>query len=455
MSLSSPLLRCMSRYIAAGVGIACALYLVKPARGGELPVSAYQAIRDNESALLNLEVKSSFRTQLWDNQTNSWKPGNECKLVTWFTGAPGSKVRTDVEYDKTPWVGGTSAYKQDSYSMAYNGRIGQRLMRKQGNPDRPVTQLRGEVETVRPASISLHIAYASGWSYSVWGALDTEGIALSRMLSPSPLLRTEDRQFAGRNVLAAVFGDERNARVWFLDPTRNWALVGGERAAGKVVRDRWRVTSFQELLPGCYYPTAVEEEFFDGNGKLIERASFEASEAKANTPGFSDDIFTIHWPDGTVVWDRSRDLTVIIGMGDRELIAALDEQASAAKRSAATAPAPQLAPTAEPLLPVSNASSRPWLRWLIGAVCFAVALASYWAYRSRRKGAAALLLALCFIPSSPQAQVVPTIEAMGKQKVDNCAVNACAFISRLYDKGTIRGRKGSVSTLRSRNASAC
>jgi hypothetical protein len=69
------------------------------------------------------------------------------------------------------------------------------------------------------------------------------------------------------------------------------------------VLTRITVEDLIEPSPGVYYPSqAVAEGFVDG--VPLNRSQYAASGVTANDTSFSDGIFMIEWPSGTVVEDK-------------------------------------------------------------------------------------------------------------------------------------------------------
>jgi hypothetical protein len=171
----------------------------------------------------------------------------------------------------------------------------------------PEPERRGAITPGRPEELSFANEYATGWAWSVYGAMDGPGARLSEQVVPGRAA-AETARWNGTPCVALTLRNPFNAETFYLDPARGHALIGREFSnKGGVVLTRVTVTELLNPAPGVYYPGRGVWESFRGvtPGEPNARLTFVATRAVVNDPAFDgDEVFTIHWPPGTEVEDE-------------------------------------------------------------------------------------------------------------------------------------------------------
>jgi hypothetical protein len=128
--------------------------------------------------------------------------------------------------------------------------------------------------------------------------------------------------------------DGTYATTWYFDPARNYAILGCELSqTNGLVLARWIVDKLLEPVPGVYYPVKVSSYGSTQTGEPAWRATYEASKVVANDPNFSDDIFTIEWPEGTVVQDKVSGTRFTVGASAAETEKRIRDQVKKVKEA--------------------------------------------------------------------------------------------------------------------------
>jgi len=113
------------------------------------------------------------------------------------------------------------------------------------------------------------------------------------------------------------------SRFW-LEPSKNFLPVRIDALRDGLLKARWETTSFQEVNPGLFIPkTCIYEQYVieptvpDLRGKVTLRISITVTEAKVNT-GIPEEVFTLRFPEGTIVIDEITDEFYFEGLPDYE-----------------------------------------------------------------------------------------------------------------------------------------
>jgi hypothetical protein len=126
-------------------------------------------------------------------------------------------------------------------------------------------------------------------------------------------------------VLEAIEAPNRaTVSQFWLEPKKNFLPVRIDYLRDGVLKARWETTSFQQVKAGLFIPkTCVCEHYVteptvpDLRGRLAHRVSITVTEAKVNA-GISEELFTVHFPQGTMVIDEIRDDFWFEGFPDYE-----------------------------------------------------------------------------------------------------------------------------------------
>lgn len=292
------------------------------AEDGDALLSAIQqGIEAAEKALLNLRVDGICRVERWNQQQQKWEVTNERSVTAWYDGMPGGKVRIEVHKSRAAWKEGAAPFLEESYALAWNGQRLQKLVTKTGPPDDPLLALSGEITA--SLSPALRSECATGWQHSLYGIFEPYGgrLSLAFVHASRELvdLRTAETTYNGMKCIQLqYFIQSKLVHTWYIDPTRNYALLGAQTIAGDGVTFHRSVDALAEPAPGVYYPKKAHTDIRAADGSNYEQSTFEATRIVANDPNFSEDVFTLNWPVGTKVEDRVGKKTFIVGSEQQE-----------------------------------------------------------------------------------------------------------------------------------------
>jgi hypothetical protein len=351
-------------------------------------------VSETEMRVTNLRVDGTSQHDSWDATAKAWKYSGESEATAWYGGLPGSKARVDYHRDVSTTVGGPAPFYEESFTVAYNGRINQKLYKSEGPPDQQHEVGRGVLDSKRDDEIVTG-GFASGWNYSIYGCLDNRGMRLSNVFdSKDFVVQAKEKSYSGVNCiqLTATARREPIERTWYLDPTRGYAILGCELAfvkTNRVVFSRITVQKLLEPSPGIYYPGKVLEEVTNPDGTPSSRSTYEASTVIVNDPTFAEDVFNIEWPKGTLVYDRINDKKFIVEGDTNTIMQSIDHQVEQVRSQIAdqrTLVQAQTEQTATKTIPVARrAWPCPQKRLIVVVILLAVILAAGVAVSLRRK----------------------------------------------------------------------
>jgi hypothetical protein len=261
-------------------------------------------IEVNEMKLLNVRVEGRCRSEEFDPGSQQWELVLDESVTAWYEGVPLGKRRIDHHKSISKWINGTTPFLEEEYTSAYNGQIKQTLWTKRGSSKAPPTSPHGEIE--KGMRKELMNEYATGWTYSLYGAFEISGRLSTVFRLPKNQLNVNAVTFNGVNCiqLQVILPSGMPAITCYFDPGREYALLGVERSSGNgVLVEKWKVDSLVEAAPGVYYPSQATWESLSQDGKVVRRQTYQASAVVANDSNFSDDLFTIKWPPKTRVRD--------------------------------------------------------------------------------------------------------------------------------------------------------
>jgi hypothetical protein len=293
-----------------------------------------KGIAESEKKLLNLRVDGRSRSELWDATESGWKYAGEMEVTAWYPGVPGGKVRIEVHKDVAIWIDGAAPFAQESYAIAYNGHISQRLQRSVGTPVQQHQDLRGKVGPKRSEEVAGG-NWASGWAYSLYGFWDRAGKRLSSVFdSKDFVLAAQEAQYEGVKCIQLTAAGPREHYTWYLDPARGYAILGYERMTPQsphAVLSRLVMEQFVQAAPGIYYPSKGFAENFLPDGTPFARSLYEASKVLANDPSFSEEVFTIKWPAGVTILDETTGNIITVEGDENEIKQRIDRQVEEVK----------------------------------------------------------------------------------------------------------------------------
>ena len=432
-----------------------------------------EAILRNEVKLLNVQVDGKFSAEEWNAEENKWQFAGEADVTAYFPNAPDSKMRIDFHKQLIPWVDGPTTVSEDVYSVAYNGRYAQTLYKSTGSPHKPYTRLRGEIKTKRP-DISATGTFASGWAFSSYGFGDKMGKSISECLgfdfdSQDIDLTVKKSEFNGKECIQLNLSERNNKKqeLLYFDPQHGYALLGEETISskGNLIR-RMVVEELQEPKSGVYYPSKATLYSFSSSGEPRIRKHYEASSIVANNPEFAEDIFTIEWPDGTIVYDKMTDITFIVGKSERELLDLLGSQAADSMAELADIeeppnnaidqtimdPANQTdkdgnsspEPQGDILADTTSGESLSNQKWILLIAFVAIGLTAVliflFLFKAKLRKILSVLLFTPIILLGQQRTIAqglsPAIQELGDARISNCGLNTFVFVLKYFGHNT-------------------
>jgi len=341
-----------------------------------------RGIEENEGKLQNLRVEGGCQRATWNEQAQKWDYSGEESVTAWYLPAATGKVRIDYHEFVAPIENGSEPFVVETFTRAYDGYINQTLFTKRGSPLSQTLSPVGELSAKR--FLGFVNNSSTGWGYSIYGAGELLGAAtLSVLFTPTArqygeLLATETN-FNGASCIKLQWRIEAQSMTWYFDPSRNYALIGGERVKDGLIRENWTTDRLLEPEPGIYYPGAVESfSLYSASGQPKYRCRFEATDVIVNDPNLSNDIFTIRWPKGTLVQDKILGTTYTVGQSAPDVEKAIDAQIKRLKSA-----------IAHPLSPQPKISGGYWIpiKWfaaIIGTIVVLV-LGAVFILRRQRK----------------------------------------------------------------------
>ncbi|MBN2584818.1 MAG: hypothetical protein JXL80_17270 [Planctomycetes bacterium] len=411
-----------------------------------------QGIGHAERQLRNLRVEGTGRTETWNADQGAWEYGGESAATVWYTGIPGSKARVDYRKQVCRWIDGPEPFSEDSFSAAFNGRVGQVLYTRQGSRTRPVTVLEGTITGERPMYIAAGAGLVSQWNFSLYGFLDREGERVSVIFDEKGKeLDVENRVFNDTPVIELAISKGKAASKLYLDPARNYALIGYEVVnANGVVVERRLVNELRECAPGIYYPVKSTRELYEDSGVPRSRTRYEATAVVVNDPGFNENVFSITWPPGTYVVDQTTGIGFRVEQLPEDLDLAIDDQVlrvqstleaiagsddQAHTPTGGTPSEPALQAVQAPEVSVSDGRNRTiWV--VVPLLAVLAAVIGFIAVKQRRSRAGLFVVGVfLLVPSVGAAVDYPLVaDELGSQRIENCGVRACAFTLRFFGR---------------------
>jgi len=422
-----------------------------------------EGVAASEGKLLNVRIEAVFSSETWDREKQLWEDAGGGKVSAWYPGVPGSKKRIELRERRLRWVNGRAPFSEDTFTVAYDGRASRTLYMKMGPSAAPDTTLRGTVEAKRPF-FGVEDSFGTGWGISIYGIGDQVGQRFSEQLrkirqSKDVTLSLTNARLGDTECICVTGRIEGHVRrTWFLDPARGFALLKTEDfAADGTLRRQRVVEALLEPAPGIFYPGKASDCAWR-NGEPWVRSTYQGSAIVVNDPQFTDDVYTIRWPNGTIVHDMIADVVFTVGQSEKELNRIIDANVRAAFNMTATAPSrssreapagslqgsPVELPEKQPAAPeqeeaeTSQGCRATVLIALIAAVCIMVGL-GYRFLRQRRTGrtcASVFLLGLLLIAvNATRAQSYSfAIDELGQQRVYNCGLNSTAFLLQYFGR---------------------
>ncbi len=359
----------LSAFLMAG----CCGAGVVPARpptvsGGSrgLLARALSAIQRQEQAVRNVRVSASAISTGWrpryDLTTKRWifprRPNvsSRAELSAIFDGLPWGKFRAEVPMEQIPSPGGLSSIYVESFTVAYNGRVGTYLQTATGTPKKLLGGDEGEISGRMPGAHLLAVG-GTGWGASIYGYAAHRGHPrFSAYLSPNQpgiTLRARWISARGRRYLrVARIGSPYGKGVFLLDPSAGfsireckwywWRPVVG-RGGRLVLRPNgrprmalekqpdnvFRVAGFFEPAPGVFYPKqVVAKDLYMGH---LSVSTVTVSHVTVNDPNVGPETWVVQFPRGAVVRDLATNKVIRIAGTPQEQLKEIERAVKQAR----------------------------------------------------------------------------------------------------------------------------
>ena len=278
-------------------------------------------IRAREKRLLNLQVSSALWVEQRKSGGSKWeRTPVQLSCTAWYDGLTGGKVRVDVDKEVLEWKDGAAPFSESSYSVAFDGQYGRSAFHKEGPLGDMAGYRSGVISPdVPPQLRTKWTSRATGVAFSTFFFYNEESKKFSDVLAEAISSEngktTISRELLQQaNCIRITYGDASAGQESFwLDPDRGFALIGHEHVnvtkdGRKLVVASDRVTKLTEAAPGIWFPTEAYHEWtpIPSRGETYEtRMHYVASAVTANDSTFDESIFTLTFPPGYRIRDKT------------------------------------------------------------------------------------------------------------------------------------------------------
>ncbi len=307
--------------------------------GNTLLLRAVRAIRSQENAIRDIRIRASYR--FWGrfrraSNSVAWmgprEPINRYVLAAVMDGLPHGKFAAAVKTEQIlARPGKPDPFDIDSFLVAYNGRVGTKLIVRFGTAPKDLQvsnggQIYGKMPGIRDA-----IDQATGWAWSIYGFTGNLPFGyhprFSRFISPSQRkVRISAQQImrAGKPFLQVTrIGSPLGKDVFLLDPRRKYSIIKCDHygwtakmgtgnhfklVAGTRLLYSFRVKGFIGPVQGVFYPQMVRMVIFRpkpprsrGHGNEENIAVTRVLSVRVNSPSVGPGAYVVRFHRGSVV----------------------------------------------------------------------------------------------------------------------------------------------------------
>jgi len=325
--------------------VSCMLFLgifgVSQAEEKQSPKELLFKMSAVERSLDNIRVESELWEEERPTSVDQWeRTPRGLSSTAWFNGLPGSKARIDVHRQVVTWTNGKAPFAEDSFSIGFDGKYGRIAHHSTGSLGRTFKARRGEVLPDAPTMLKNRMyECGTGAAFSIFFFQNQDGKSLSDRLNkvastPNVSFRISNEAF--QDIPCTRITSERPGVVeesWWLDASRGLALLGYERVVTKggkkEIVERSTITKLVKAGEGIWYPGEACTELIWPDGKQ-SRWYYKAAKVVANDPTFDENIFTVSFPPGYTIQDKTVGTTYRTGPPPEDLQNTLDEIVSEA-----------------------------------------------------------------------------------------------------------------------------
>lgn len=278
-----------------------------------------------------------------------------------FDGLPQGRYMFVARRALRLWLNGAAPYSEQSYSAAYNGRVGTYLETLNGAINKPFRVLSGRISGGPPKRSAL-LRSLSGWTYSVFGypARFSEHERLSQIVANPPrnftITANAKDVSGGVSRVTLTIMDEAGKTVLDLVPSRGYSIVADSlylrspptvSPRGKEHRGRlstrpiesFRVRGFFGPIDGVWFPKLVTSRNYAPDGTIRSEFNLHVTKVRLNSAKAALGTYTVRFPVGSTVLDESTGQVIRIGGTPQQQLAAIEKAVTAARKDVATQPA--------------------------------------------------------------------------------------------------------------------
>lgn len=291
-----------------------------------------------EKSLLNVKIESEAWIETKGSLSDPCEPWQRTPLcvasTAWFDGQPRGKARVDVHKEVTVWIQGHAPYFEHAYSIGFDKQYGRVAYHTTGHPGKTYPLKEAKILPDAPKKLRRRwvarftgIRFSLNFFFADSDLIDYTFSDIFRWASepncpaafPFEFSREE---FQGAECIkVALKGAKGPLKLWWLDPSRGFALLGHKYVAKLAdgterIRRFIKVSKLKEVAPGFWWPMEAYilsaptesgptyERFVYGASNLYERFVYRASNVVINDPNFDESIFTIPFLHGYLIDDQ-------------------------------------------------------------------------------------------------------------------------------------------------------
>lgn len=335
--------------------------------GNTLLLRAVRAIRSQENAIRDIRIRASYRfwgrfreaakTVLWIGPK---EPINRYILTATMDGLPRGKFAAAVKTEQIlARPGKSDPFNLSSFLVAYNGRVGTKLVVRFGTNAKDMHlnnggQIFGKMPGIRDA-----IDQATGWAWSIYGFTGSLPFGyhprfsqyISHGNQPGQKhvsLAAKWTHWRGKRYLRVTrIGSPLGKDVFFLDPRKKYSITKCDHygwtaevgpgnhvklVAGTKLRYSFRVKGFIGPVQGVFYPQMIRMMIFrpkparsGGHGNEANIAVTRVLSVRVNSPNVGPGTYVVRFHRGLVVRDRETGRFIRVGGTPHQQLAEIQD----------------------------------------------------------------------------------------------------------------------------------
>jgi hypothetical protein len=293
--------------------------------------------------LLHIEVHFDAWEEDPDNAGNWERTPFQKQGVAWLNGQPHSKGRINYQKYVERWVQGAQPTIERSFDIAFDGTEGTTAEYFIKHSGRTVKTRTGLISAQPGARLfkDLESQIATGQIFSTAFHGDGDNSLpemLARYEHDGVRFAISREPLDGRDAIRITAGDPKaDHHSWWLDPERQFALLGQDIVANGKLNRRIRVGQLAQAATGVWYPSEAyfQRSLLAETAKTLNlpetvRYQYRASAVTANAADFDQRVYHITFPPGYTVTDKIRGRQYRVTAEQAELQTQLNEVADKA-----------------------------------------------------------------------------------------------------------------------------